>query len=143
MGLDESALEIEITESTLMGDHDQAREALTRLRNIGVRTSIDDFGTGYSSLSYLRQLPVHALKIDRSFISDLSDEPGSDAIVRSIIELARNLQLETVAEGVEDEHVCDLLVALGCDLAQGFALARPMPADEIRRWLRARVPTVD
>jgi EAL domain-containing protein (putative c-di-GMP-specific phosphodiesterase class I) len=86
---------------------------------------------------------VHALKIDRSFISDLSDEPGSDAIVRSIIELARNLQMETVAEGVEDEHVCELLLGLGCDLAQGFALARPMPADEIRRWLRARVPTVD
>ena len=107
MGLDESALEIEITESTLMGDHDQAREALTRLRNIGVRTSIDDFGTGYSSLSYLRQLPVHALKIDRSFISDVSDEPGSDAIVRSIIELARNLRLETVAEGVEDERICE------------------------------------
>jgi diguanylate cyclase (GGDEF)-like protein len=143
MGLDESALEIEITESTLMGDHDQAREALTRLRNIGVRTSIDDFGTGYSSLSYLRQLPVHALKIDRSFISDLSDEPDSDAIVRSIIELARNLRLETVAEGVEDERICELLVGLGCDLAQGFALARPMPAEDMRRWLRARVPTVD
>jgi EAL domain-containing protein (putative c-di-GMP-specific phosphodiesterase class I) len=108
-----------------------------------VRTSIDDFGTGYSSLSYLRQLPVHALKIDRSFISDLSDEPGSDAIVRSIIELARNLRLETVAEGVEDELACERLVALGCDLAQGFALARPMPADDIRSWLRARVPTVD
>ena len=143
MGLDESALEIEITESTLMGDHDQAREALTRLRNIGVRTSIDDFGTGYSSLSYLRQLPVHALKIDRSFISDVSDEPGSDAIVRSIIELARNLQLETVAEGVEDERICSLLVGLGCDLAQGFALARPMAAEDMSRWLRARVPTVD
>jgi diguanylate cyclase (GGDEF)-like protein len=143
MGLDESALEIEITESTLMGDHDQAREALTRLRNIGVRTSIDDFGTGYSSLSYLRQLPVHALKIDRSFISDLSDEPDSEAIVRSIIELARNLRLETVAEGVEDERMCDRLIRMGCHHAQGFALARPMPAEDMRRWLRARVPTVD
>jgi EAL domain-containing protein (putative c-di-GMP-specific phosphodiesterase class I) len=108
-----------------------------------VRTSIDDFGTGYSSLSYLRALPVHALKIDRSFIAHLSDEPDSEAIVRSIIELARNLQLETVAEGVEDERVCERLIRLGCDLAQGFALARPMPADDMRRWLRARVPTVD
>ena len=75
--------------------------------------------------------------------SDVSDEPGSDAIVRSIIELARNLQLETVAEGVEDERICSLLVGLGCDLAQGFALARPMAAEDMRRWLRARVPTVD
>jgi EAL domain-containing protein (putative c-di-GMP-specific phosphodiesterase class I) len=142
MGLEEGALEIEITESTLMGDHDLAREALTRLRSIGVRTSIDDFGTGYSSLSYLRTLPVNALKIDRSFITDLTDEPESEAIVRSIIELARNLRLETVAEGVEDQRLCERLLALGCDYAQGFALARPMPADDVRRWLRARV-TVD
>ena len=141
-GLDEGALEIEITESTLMGDHDQARIALTRLREIGVRTSIDDFGTGYSSLSYLRELPVHALKIDRSFITHLIDEPDLEAIVRSIIELARNLRLETVAEGVEDERVCERLVKLGCDYAQGFALARPMAADAMRGWLRARV-TVD
>jgi diguanylate cyclase (GGDEF)-like protein len=138
-GLDEEMLEIEITESTLMGDHDQAREALTRLRAIGVRTSIDDFGTGYSSLSYLRQLPVHALKIDRSFITDLMDEPESEAIVRSIIELARNMHLETVAEGVEDERVCERLTRLGCDYAQGFALARPMSADAMLGWLRARV----
>jgi diguanylate cyclase (GGDEF)-like protein len=141
-GLDEGALEIEITESTLMGDHEKARGAITRLREIGVRTSIDDFGTGYSSLSYLRELPVHALKIDRSFITHLIDEPDLEAIVRSIIELARNLRLETVAEGVEDERVCERLVKLGCDYAQGFALARPMPADAMRGWLRARV-TVD
>ncbi len=135
MGLDESALEIEITESTLIGDHEQARAALTRLRNIGVRTSIDDFGTGYSSLSYLRELPVHALKIDRSFITDLLDEPDSEAIVRSIIELARNLGLETVAEGVEDGRVSERLLSLGCDYVQGFAIARPMPARAMLRWL--------
>jgi len=134
-GLEEGSLEIEITESTLMGDHDQARAALTKLREIGVRTSIDDFGTGYSSLSYLRELPVHALKIDRSFITDLLQEPESEAIVRSIIELARNLHLETVAEGVEDRRVCDRLIGLGCDYAQGFALARPMPADAMLQWL--------
>jgi diguanylate cyclase (GGDEF)-like protein len=142
MGLEPGALEVEITESTLMGDHDEARTALARLREIGVRTSIDDFGTGYSSLSYLRELPVHALKIDRSFITELTGEPESEAIVRSIIELARNLRLETVAEGVEHERVCDVLVRLGCDYAQGFALARPMPADAMAGWLRARV-TVD
>ena len=134
-GLEEGALEIEITESTLMGDHAQAREALTRLRAIGVRTSIDDFGTGYSSLAYLRELPVHALKIDRSFITDLLEKPESEAIVRSIIELARNLHLETVAEGVEDMRACDRLIGLGCDYAQGFALARPMAADKMLRWL--------
>jgi diguanylate cyclase (GGDEF)-like protein len=134
-GLEEGALEVEITESTLMGDHEQAREALTKLRSIGVRTSIDDFGTGYSSLSYLRQLPVHALKIDRSFIKDLLHEPESEAIVRSIIELARNLHLETVAEGVEDGRAFERLIRLGCDYAQGFALARPMPADAMLRWL--------
>jgi EAL domain-containing protein (putative c-di-GMP-specific phosphodiesterase class I) len=140
-GLGDDAIEIEITESTLMGDHVQAREALSRLRAIGIRTSIDDFGTGYSSLSYLRELPVHALKIDRSFITDLMDEPDSEAIVRSIIELARNLGLETVAEGAEDEPVCDRLTSLGCDYVQGFAIARPMPADAMVRWLRAYVPS--
>jgi diguanylate cyclase len=106
-----------------------------------VRISIDDFGTGYSSLSYLRELPVHALKIDRSFITNLTDDPDSEAIVRSIIELARNLRLETVAEGVEDERVCERLVRLGCDYAQGFAIARPMPADAMLRWLRSYVPS--
>jgi EAL domain-containing protein (putative c-di-GMP-specific phosphodiesterase class I) len=137
-GLDQGALEIEITESTLMGDHEQAREALTRLRTIGVRTSIDDFGTGYSSLAYLRELPVHALKIDRSFITHLLEDPDSEAIVRSIIELARNLRMETVAEGVEDKEVCRRLLNLGCDYAQGFALARPMAADALLRWLVSR-----
>jgi diguanylate cyclase (GGDEF)-like protein len=140
-GLDEGSLEIEITESTLMGDHDQAYSALTQLLAVGVRTSIDDFGTGYSSLSYLRQLPVQALKIDRSFITDLLVEPDSEAIVRSIIELARNLGLETVAEGVEDERVCERLRGLGCDYAQGFAIARPMPAEDLFRWLLMRAAT--
>jgi EAL domain-containing protein (putative c-di-GMP-specific phosphodiesterase class I) len=138
-GLPEDAIEIEITESTLMGDHVQAREAIAGLRAIGIRTSIDDFGTGYSSLAYLRELPVHALKIDRSFITHLTSEPDSEAIVRSIIELARNLGLETVAEGVQDESVYQRLMSLGCDYVQGFAIARPMPADAMLRWLRADV----
>ena len=140
-GLSDDAIEIEITESTLMGDHVKAREALSRLRAIGIRTSIDDFGTGYSSLSYLRELPVHALKIDRSFITGLLDEPDSEAIVRSIIELARNLGLETVAEGAEDERVCERLMGLGCDYVQGFAIARPMSGDAMLRWLRAYAPS--
>jgi diguanylate cyclase (GGDEF)-like protein len=140
-GLSDDAIEIEITESTLMGDHVKAREAISRLRAIGIRTSIDDFGTGYSSLSYLRELPVHALKIDRSFITGLLEEPDSEAIVRSIIELARNLGLETVAEGAEDERVCERLMGLGCDYVQGFAIARPMSADAMLRWLRAYAPS--
>ncbi len=139
VGLEQGSLEIEITESSLMGDHAHAREALGRLRAIGVRTSIDDFGTGYSSLSYLRELPVHALKIDRSFITDLLHDRDSEAIVRSIIELARNLGLETVAEGVEDERVSERLTGLGCDYVQGFVFARPMPADAMLRWLHAHV----
>ena len=105
-----------------------------------MRSSIDDFGTGYSSLAYLRELPVDALKIDRSFISDLAAGEGSEAIVRSIIELARNLGLETVAEGVEEESVRKRLARLGCDCAQGFLLARPMPAGEMLEWLRATGP---
>jgi diguanylate cyclase (GGDEF)-like protein len=137
-GLDGSALEIEITESTLMGDHVQARDALERLRAIGVRASIDDFGTGFSSLAYLRELPVHALKIDRSFIARLAGDPGAEAIVRSIIELARNLGLSTVAEGVEEPGDCDRLAALGCDAVQGFALARPMPSDAMLDWMLSR-----
>jgi EAL domain-containing protein (putative c-di-GMP-specific phosphodiesterase class I) len=140
-GLVDEAIEIEITESTLMGDHVLARDAIKRLSRIGVRTSIDDFGTGYSSLSYLRELPVHALKIDRSFITDLLDEPDSEAIVRSIIDLARNLGLETVAEGVEDERVSERLVGLGCDYVQGFAIARPMPARDMLRWLLSYAPS--
>ena len=139
-GLDESSLEIEITEGTLIADHAQARDALAQLRAIGVRSSIDDFGTGYSSLAYLRELPVDALKIDRSFISDLATGESGEAIVRSIIELARNLGLETVAEGVEEESVRRRLAGLGCDCAQGFLLGRPMPAGKMLDWLRATGP---
>ena len=134
-GLERGAVEVEITESSFMGDHAAARAALERLRAMGVRTAIDDFGTGYSSLAYLRELPVHALKIDRSFIASLDEQAGAEAIVRSVVELARNLHLETVAEGVEDVRVCDRLERLGCDAAQGFGLARPMPASDLLDWL--------
>ena len=138
MGLDGEALEIEITESTLMGDHDAARNALDTLRAIGIRISIDDFGTGYSSLAYLRELTVHALKIDRMFVNRLGEDGDSEAILRSIIALARGLGLQTVAEGVEDLRACDRLAALGCDCVQGFALARPMPANKALEWMLAR-----
>jgi diguanylate cyclase (GGDEF)-like protein len=137
-GLGPGALEIEITESMMLGDHAHAREALAELRSIGVRAALDDFGTGFSSFAYLRELPVYALKIDRSFIRALDVDPDSEAIVRSIIELARNLGLETVAEGVEGPDGCDRLATLGCDYVQGFALARPMSADGMLEWMRAR-----
>ena len=138
-GLDgEALLEIEITEDSLMGDHAAARAALANLRAIGVRTSIDDFGTGYSSLAYLRELTVYALKIDQAFVTRRGTDSDSEAILRSIIELARGLGLETVAEGVEDLSDCDRLAALGCDCVQGFALARPMPADGVLEWMLAR-----
>jgi diguanylate cyclase (GGDEF)-like protein len=139
VGLDgEGLLEIEITESTLMGDHEAARNALDNLKAIGVRISIDDFGTGYSSFAYLSELSVHTLKIDRSFVSRLDEEGDAEAILRSIIELARGLGLETVAEGVERPEACDRLAALGCDCVQGFALARPMTADAVLDWITAR-----
>ena len=129
-GLDEGALEIEITESTLMGDHDQARTALTRLREIGVRTSIDDFGTGYSSLSYLKKLPVDAIKIDSSFVRDIEADPNDEAIIRAIIAMAHSLKLSVVAEGVETAAQLAALRQLGCDEYQGFHESPALPAAE-------------
>ena len=134
-GADATGLKLELTESLLQSQVEETIGKMRLLRALGIRFSMDDFGTGYSSLSYLRELPVHALKIDRSFITNLLNEPESEAIVRSIIELARNLHLETVAEGVEDERAFDRLVSLGCDYAQGFAIARPMPAASMLPWL--------
>jgi EAL domain-containing protein (putative c-di-GMP-specific phosphodiesterase class I) len=112
--------------------HPQAVIAnLERLRSMGVRVSIDDFGTGYSSLSYLKQLPVDELKIDRSFVGSMTVDETQAVIVRSIIDLGHNLGLRVVAEGLEDEPTLRRLAALGCDLAQGYYLGRPAPADAI------------
>jgi EAL domain-containing protein (putative c-di-GMP-specific phosphodiesterase class I) len=124
-------LHIEITESSLMVEPERARQTLIRLRSLGVHISIDDFGTGYSSLAYLKKLPVDELKIDRSFVSDMGSDPNDHAIVRSTIDLAHNLGLRVVAEGVEDEATWQLLVQLGCDEAQGFHLGRPAPAADL------------
>jgi diguanylate cyclase (GGDEF)-like protein/PAS domain S-box-containing protein len=130
-----AGLGIEITESTLMADPERALEVLQRLRGMGVRIAIDDFGTGYSSLAYLKRLPVHELKIDQSFVYDVSASLGDRAIVRSIIELAHNLGLKVVAEGVENEATLRLLGSLGCDIAQGFHLSRPLSSEGFERWL--------
>jgi EAL domain-containing protein (putative c-di-GMP-specific phosphodiesterase class I) len=130
LGVPDTHLSIEITESTLMAEPERAMEVLRRLRAMGVRVAIDDFGTGYSSLAYLRRLPVHELKVDRSFVRELNRNPSDRAIVRSIVDLAHNLGLQVVAEGVEDERTWRLLESFGCDFAQGFLMSRPLPADQ-------------
>jgi len=131
-----SMLGFEITENFVMSDPLRVANYLTRLHDMGTPLAIDDFGTGYSSLSYLRQLPVDILKIDRSFVMDLAD--GDDAIVKCAVDLGHNLGLSVVAEGVESACVQDRLRRLGCDLAQGFFLARPSSAPETLCWLEQR-----
>ena len=124
-------LRLELTESTVMDEPARAVEVLERIAAHGVTISVDDFGTGFSSLSQLRRLPAHELKIDRSFIMDLAADPGDPVVVRSTIELAHNLDLLVVAEGVEDLATLCVLKELGCDFAQGFGLSRPVPAESL------------
>lgn len=128
VGFEADLLDLELTESLLMENLDVAISLLEDLDGLGVRLSIDDFGTGYSSLSYLKRLPIHALKIDRSFIRDLSTDRSSGAIVRAIVDLAHHMDLKVVAEGVEDEEQLDQLRRLRCDEVQGFHYSRPLPA---------------
>jgi diguanylate cyclase (GGDEF)-like protein len=140
-GVAPDLLTLEVTEGHVMSDPDHAVGVLRRLRGLGVHLAIDDFGTGYSSLAYLKQLPVDEVKLDRSFVMHMTSDRHDAAIVRSTIELAHNLGLCVVAEGVEDHSTWDLLADMGCDLAQGYHLARPMPADEVTRWLYAGTGT--
>jgi len=128
---------LEITESVLMADPAQARAVLTRLSALGVRVAIDDFGTGYSSLAYLKQLPVDAVKIDKSFVQSMgaTEATKDTAIVRSIIELGHNLGLMVVAEGIEDRETWAHVRALGGDVAQGYYMSRPLPLPSLDRWL--------
>ena len=134
-GVPASRLTLEVTESSVMADPARATAVLHQLRDLGARLSVDDFGTGYSSLSYLKRLPVHEVKIDRSFITGLAGQGEDAAIVRAIIDLGRHLGLEVVAEGVEDRETWELLADMGCDLGQGWHLGRPMPAGELLPWL--------
>jgi diguanylate cyclase (GGDEF)-like protein len=134
-GVDAGALELELTETAVLTDPLRAADVLGELERIGVTLAIDDFGTGYSSLAYLNQLPVHRLKIDRSFVSAMSEHADRAAIVEATIELANALELEVVAEGVETAELWDRLAALRCHFAQGYYLGRPAPADEMTRWL--------
>ena len=135
--VDPSLLEIELTETAVLDDPARAKTVLEALSTLGVRSSVDDFGTGYASIAYLTGLPISTLKIDQSFILDLS-APGNLAVARYTIELARTLGLVTVAEGVETEENLQVLQELGCDEAQGFLFARPQPADACIAWMLAR-----
>ena len=134
-----SRISIEITESALMKDPESAREVLQQLRDLGVELAIDDFGTGYSSLAYLRHLPVDCLKVDRSFVAELAD--GHAEIASAVIALARNLNLCTVAEGVETAEQAEELARLGANFLQGFSLAKPMTGGHIAAWYAARGET--
>jgi len=120
-----------------MTDPERGRQVLAELRWLGVRTSIDDYGTGYSSLAYLRHLPADELKLDRSLTADVGTDRRAAAIVEHTVALAQALGLSLVAEGVEDDATAATLAALGCDVAQGFAIARPMPVADFRAWLSA------
>ena len=129
---------LEITESAIMTDTARAHATLERLHAMDVRLSIDDFGTGYSSLSYLKKLPVSEIKIDKSFVRDMASDKDDATIVRSTIDLAHNMGLTVVAEGVEDEESCNVLRLLGCDHAQGYFISEPIPASAFEGWLAAR-----
>ena len=129
--VDPAWIELEVTETTVMNDQSRSAAVLQTLSDMGLRLSIDDYGTGYTSLEYLRRLPVNGLKIDRLFVQNLNDEAKDEIIVRSTIELGRGLGLDIVAEGVETQEVWDKLEELGCTLAQGYFLSKPLPPSEL------------
>lgn len=129
---------VEVTESAVMVDAEHTLQVLNRLFASGVRISIDDYGTGYASLSYLKHLPADELKIDRTFVQHLTTDRTDQAIVRSTVNMAHNLGMFVIAEGVEDQATWDLLETMGCDIVQGYYLSRPVPAQDLERWLGER-----
>lgn len=137
-----SRLILEITESTMVQDMRRSLVTLTQIREMGFQISIDDFGTGYSSLSYLKQLPVNELKIDRSFITDLGKNP-SDPFIPTIINMAHQLNLSIVAEGIETEKEAGLLTEMGCEIGQGFYFATPLPEQDLIEWVKQHEPTTE
>ncbi|SDX53166.1 diguanylate cyclase (GGDEF) domain-containing protein [Modestobacter sp. DSM 44400] len=137
-GVPGELLTLELTEGSVVDDTVRNGTVLADLHSLGLRLSMDDFGTGYSSLSQLRQLPIDELKIDKSFVLGMSTSQNESFIARSIVELAHNLGLRVVAEGVEDEVTRDLLAQMGCDKVQGFLVSRPLPEDRLEGWLLAR-----
>ena len=125
-----------------MAAPDRARRILDRIVALGVQVAIDDFGTGHSSLAYLKNLPVHELKIDRSFVAQLTSDSRDAVIVRSTVDLGRNLGLRVVAEGVEDSLTLQHLDLLGCHAVQGYHISRPVPAEDLINWLTQQQTTV-
>ena len=134
-GLPAQALTLELTETEVMADLGQAGKVLNELADLGIGIAVDDYGTGYSSLAYLHRLPVRELKIDRSFVTNLAEDPSNAIIVRSSIAMAHSLGLGVVAEGAEDKITCMMLAEAGCDLVQGFYLSRPQEPARLRNWL--------
>jgi EAL domain-containing protein (putative c-di-GMP-specific phosphodiesterase class I) len=125
-----------------MGDALQAMDVLARLRLKGIRLSIDDFGTGYSSLVQLQRMPFSEIKVDRAFVGECANSPDSRVIVKTIVDLAHNLGMKAVAEGVEAEAVLDYLTEIGCDEAQGYHISKPMPAADVAQWVKRRFGNV-
>lgn len=126
---------VEMTENLLLQENDEVKASLTKLNEMGVSVSIDDYGTGYSSLSYLKKMAIDELKIDRSFVADIQTNKDNYEIVRSTLDMAKNLSLHVVAEGVEDDATKDILKQLGCTTAQGFGIAKPMSGESLIRWI--------
>ncbi|MGZ4791713.1 MAG: EAL domain-containing protein, partial [Ilumatobacteraceae bacterium] len=143
--LDEAALsaarlELEITETALANEPDRSLYVISAMREAGVRVSIDGFGTGNSSFSMLRDLTVDRLKIDSMFVKGIANSPRQQHLVKAMVSLARGLGIETVAKGVESEESWEVLAALGCDVAQGFLISRPLPMPDLIEWLDVRHP---
>jgi EAL domain-containing protein (putative c-di-GMP-specific phosphodiesterase class I)/GGDEF domain-containing protein len=139
-GLPPHALELELTEGALMSDGEEAVVVLAELRRLGVQLAVDDFGTGYSSLGYLKRFPLHRLKIDQAFVRGAVASPEDAAIVSSVIDLARNLHLMVLAEGIEGPEQARLLAARGCDEVQGYYYGRPMSVPQLEEWLLSGPP---
>ena len=136
-----SRIKLEITERMLIDDPEGAIKTLDRCKKTGLTVALDDFGTGYSSLSYLHKFPIDTMKIDRSFVINMLNDPASMTLVKAIIALANGLGMNVVAEGVEVQGESDALKALGCDMIQGYLYAKPMPEDDLVLWLKNRANT--
>ncbi|MGH8807972.1 MAG: putative bifunctional diguanylate cyclase/phosphodiesterase, partial [Noviherbaspirillum sp.] len=134
--MDAAAIQIELTETTLMEDIEHAIEVLSQFKKIGIKISLDDFGTGYSSLSYLSRLPLDKIKVDKSFVHRLESDMASRAVTEAILALGRTLNLEIVAEGIESAHVLNYLRGHGCNQAQGYHVCKPVFGDAFMAWYR-------